>query len=305
MWKFLAVIGVSVLTSFPQARTVDLSGGEGTPQRAVLSQAEMADIVGGVGTASINISFPEDFAKSDLADHRVEWNQAGNRCQYSCANGPSNVGFQADAFIFSLGNTSAPVLELYADGKGRAKTTATFLAAAGGYNAYSAAISTRCVGGTRNGQFCTSDKFCSDAGGRCAACDHTNNCSDRPALGPCQNICEGGPTPGIMCNLSSECGVGGTCVQPWVGAADTCYLLARCANSEDTQADCWQDCSNNGVDANADSGDVTKPGPFHSATVRVNVVPSGGGPFEIAREENVYKIEKANASQTDCSGPHE
>lgn len=302
MWKFVVVAAFAALTSLPEARMVAFSGDEGTPSRVILSDASMAGIRGGLGTASIGTPFPADFARSDLSSHAVKWHEPGNRCQYDCSSaGPSNVGFQVDSYIFVLNNMSVPVLELYSDGKGRAKTSANFVTTAGSYTAYSASLITKCVGGSNNGQFCTSDSFCT--GGRCAACNQNNVCSNPPgALAPCQSICVGGSNAGAMCTVQTDC-PGGDCLSSVEGNADTCYLLSRCGTGAGEA--CLHDCTTNGVADNADSGDPFKPGPFHSAMVRVMSTPSGGSPFEVGREENIYRVEKANSQQTDCDGPHE
>lgn len=302
MWKFLAVAAVSFLTSFPQARMVVHTGAEGTPNRVALSQEAMQQIVGGLGTASIDIPFPENFAKSDLASHAAKWNQAGNRCQYDCSSvGPSNVGFQIGSYIFVANTMTTPVLELYSDGKGRAKTTANFVMSAGSYNAYYASLITKCIGGSQNGQFCTSDSFCT--GGRCAACDHNNVCSNAPSqLAPCTPVCVGGSNAGAICTAQSEC-PSGDCVSPIEGTADTCYLLSRCGSGSGDA--CIHDCTTNGVTDNTDSTDAFKSGPFHSAMVRVTSIPPGGSNFEISREDDIYRVAKKNGAGTNCSGPSE
>ena len=301
MWKFLAVITVSLLTSFPQARMVNSSGAEGTPSRAVLSQEAMSAIVGGLGTASIGVAFPEEFAKGDLTTHTVKWNQPGNRCEFDCSSvGPSNVGFNTNAYIFVLNTLSTPKLELYSDGRGRARTTANFFISAGSYNAYTAGLITKCVGGSKAGQFCTADTFCT--GGRCSACDQNNACSDPPSvLTPCTPVCSGGSNDGAICAVSGDC-PGGDCVSPIEGTADTCYLLSRCGKGSGDL--CIHDCELNGVDDDTNSTDPNKPGPLHSAMVRVTAS-NGTNTFEISRQDNIYRVAKKNSGGTNCEGPSE
>ena len=75
-------------------------GSGSPPQRAVLSDDAMQHIVGGIGTATINIPFPQSVVVSDLVQNDVKWNQPGNRCQFKCCTlGATNVGFNINTFI--------------------------------------------------------------------------------------------------------------------------------------------------------------------------------------------------------------
>jgi hypothetical protein len=275
-----------------------------TPDRAPLSTTEMSAIVGGAGTAVTGIPFPQNFVISDFDLHKVKWNEPGNRCQYNCGTlGPSNVGFDSAALIAQPTGGMAPRLEIYADGKGRAFSTASYLTTISGYDLWNANLITKCKGGTNNNKLCHTNSFCTPGGGICSACDQAGNCNGdgmgADDLLPCRKICRGDSTDpehinGKFCTSTFECG-SGSCDPAIESGAQTCYLLGRCGSG--TDPDCAADCVTSGAKADGAGG-----GPFHTAMIRIL---SGGG-NELMRDETVFRMVQATGFPTGlCDGDPE
>lgn len=289
MGKLLLIPAVALMMWGAQAPASSMA------ERIILSTPQMHAVVGGAGAATPGIPFPQNFVTSDFTNHKAKWNEPGNRCQHTCSTlGPTNVGFDIGSLIVQISGGATPRLEVYADGQGRAFTAGTFIGAVSGFDLFTATLTTKCKGGTNNGQQCNRNSQCTPGGGICSACNQDGVCNG-DGVGPddnlpCQKICKGATGTGSdlingkFCTGNPDCG-NGACVVAIETGAQTCYLLGRCGNG--TTGGCTQDCDDNGASMTA-----VGTGPMHTAFVRV-LNGSGG---EITRDETVFRMVSANSA---------
>lgn len=281
-----------------------------TAERTLLSAAQMHAVVGGAGTSTTGIPFPQNFISSDFATHRVKWNEPGNRCQFNCSTlGPTNVGFDVGTLIAQISGGGTPKLEVYADGQGRASTLASYATTLAGFDIFTASLTTKCKGGSNNGQQCNTNAQCFPGGGICSACNQAGECNGdgmgADDLLPCAKICRGDTSDplninGKICTATFECG-NGACVPAIETGAQTCYLLGRCGSGTGGGL-CTQDCTTNGAKDNADGSNPYAAGPLHTAFIRI----LAGNGNELNRDETVFRMVGATSvGGNTCDGTDE
>lgn len=99
-----------------------------------------------------------------------------------------------------------------------------------------------CVAGKRQGEFCSVNGDCGNGKKKCTgSTDSTQNCKDDSDCNvECARFngeCAGGPTPNVGCNVTADCGVGGTCSMAGGGNLCGTYVgICDSAGPEDGEA---------------------------------------------------------------------
>jgi hypothetical protein len=297
--KRFVVLGLAALLVAPMLK---LGDARETARASRLSDAALANIVGGVGAAQTNVVLPEDLVKPNLYSGGVAWNKPGARCQFGCTSSdvkPSNQGYNVDVpQIAVLTVLGTPKIEVLGDGLLKSGVTATQTAVIGDFTVFKANLATRCVGGPTPGAVCSSTNVCGD-GGECRACDHNNNCATDSDPTPCSKTCSYGNNAGKPCvTANPDCptaspNVYATCqVQAFGLYSQTCYALSSCGSGGNG----CNDCRDNGAGLTAGASGHNK----FLHTVTGQVLASG---VTISRVDRVFQIVNGDASnpKTTCS----
>jgi hypothetical protein len=105
----------------------------------------------------------------------------------------------------------------------------------------------RCQGGSNDRQPCIQDSDCPGTQGTCASgrcsggslssngapCTTNDDCAGGCISG---QFCQGGPTPGKLCERTTDCGTGGVC--PVRGLRHICRFLGTCVGGANAGSDC-------------------------------------------------------------------
>src|SRR5262245_16793724 len=323
----VAVLSIAALLSAPLGGST-----RSAPERLRLPDGALTGIIGGVGAAQTDVSLPRDVIKSNLYSlgSSAAWDQGGARCEYACSQGGANTGFSASVPIIAiLTGATAPVFEVSSDGVLKARTVATFSGTVNGFDLYSASLQTKCIGGPRAGQLCSSSWVCGNQPDAnppfdCRAQDQTgsyNSCATDPmghtvcqANGPCGfSVCSGYTSaPGQFCVTAADCPnlppfpnppFAPTCVASTLqGSAHTCYALQNCG----TGSGGCTDCRTNGAGLTPSASGNNKF--MHTVRARV-LVPAAGTPGNtVAVSERVFQYVQGDSPlpkkqcSTNCSG---
>ncbi len=309
---------------------------------ASLAGARLCD----AASANVAITFPPDNIKQVIDDssipsvHKADWNAPGNRCQFNCDStvGPSDVGLSAVARAFVQAGSAPPTLEIFNDGRIKARTTALVgsqdpNASDANYDVYLFSASTRCSTRTicsATGNNCTSNADCPGFPNFCVFkfCNHDTECRDAThatdaclvcgsegcsdtVSSLCPSTCQGGDNDGKECNCTgcAVCSGGGVCTQ-------TCRLLKNCGKPPTGLTTCLSglqpvDCTGNGAPiVMNETGTITTgvqkigTAPLHFVFGQAIGTPFGGTTRGVlGSSANVYRVGFGNSSSpfTTCS----